>query len=139
MYGTICDDNWDINAAKVICRQMGFADALVAVGKAFFGKGRGPVWLDNVVCKGNENRIQDCKHGGWGTHNCGHGEDAGAFCSNIFLAILQVTQLTYFCVARTPENEIQEPTSEQFQLHPPHSFLYRQTDSITKAQTTVCL
>ncbi|XP_062509432.1 deleted in malignant brain tumors 1 protein-like isoform X2 [Corticium candelabrum] len=83
VYGTMCDDNWDINAATVVCRQLGFADALVPIGKAFFGQGRGPVWLDNVVCTGQETSIDKCKHSGWGVHNCGHSEDAGVFCSDV--------------------------------------------------------
>ena len=85
VYGTICD-NWDINAATVVCRQLGFAGTFIfSVGKAFFGQGRGPVWLDNVVCTGNETSIEDCKHSGWGVHNCDHSEDAGVFCCIVSL------------------------------------------------------
>jgi len=36
--------------------------------------------LDDVLCIGNEARIEYCPHNGWGTHNCDHSEDAGVVC-----------------------------------------------------------
>ncbi|XP_033106180.1 deleted in malignant brain tumors 1 protein-like [Anneissia japonica] len=78
VWGTICDDRWDINDARVICRMLGFTDA---VGCLSFGPGIGPIWLDEVNCSGDENNIADCSHIGWGNHNCNHSEDAGVTCS----------------------------------------------------------
>ena len=80
-WGTICDDFWSIEDAHVICRQLGFGSALQATGLASFGQGTGTIWLDNVQCTGNETRIEDCTHNGWGNHNCAHFEDAGVVCS----------------------------------------------------------
>jgi len=80
-WGTICDDFWSIQDAHVICRQLGFGGALQATNRANFGQGTGTIWLDNVLCIGNETRIEDCPHNGWGTHNCVHSEDAGVVCS----------------------------------------------------------
>lgn len=42
--------------------------------------GSGPIWISDVVCKGNESTIDDCTHGEWGSHKCGHGMDAGVVC-----------------------------------------------------------
>ena len=38
------------------------------------------MWLSEIRCAGNERRLQECRHGGWGGHNCGHNEDASVQC-----------------------------------------------------------
>ena len=88
-WGTICDDFWDLDNARVVCRQLGFRTALGAPTRATFGRGRGPIWLDNVHCDGTEESIDDCSHNGWGEHNCGHSEDAGVVCAGEHLLLLR--------------------------------------------------
>ena len=78
VWGTVCDDGWGLNDAQVVCRQLGFGPA---IRTAFYGRGSGRIWLDDVRCVGNERSIEHCSHNGWGRHNCDHYEDAGVQCS----------------------------------------------------------
>ena len=41
---------------------------------------RGPIWLDDVSCHGNETSILDCRHKLIGESNCGHSEDVAVSC-----------------------------------------------------------
>ncbi|XP_039203215.1 deleted in malignant brain tumors 1 protein-like [Crotalus tigris] len=81
-WGTVCDDRWDIKHAEVICREMGCGVALKARRKAYFGQGKGPIWLDDVNCQGTENSLSECQASTWGTNNCHHQEDAGVECAD---------------------------------------------------------
>ena len=80
VWGTICDDHWDLRDANVVCRQLGYGGALSAPGRAAFGQGTGQILMHHVECVGNETSILLCSHRGWGIHNCGHQEDAGVVC-----------------------------------------------------------
>ena len=82
-WGTICDDYWDLKDATVVCRELNFTRALEAKTYAHFGVGQDPIWLDDVECTGSEKRLADCRHNGWGSHNCVHNEDAGVICSEL--------------------------------------------------------
>ncbi|XP_033890108.2 HHIP-like protein 1 isoform X1 [Acipenser ruthenus] len=82
-WGTVCDDLWNIKAAAVVCRQLGFLYVVRASKKAQFGEGKHlRILLDDVQCEGYEDSLLDCKHSEIGIHNCDHQEDAGVICGN---------------------------------------------------------
>ena len=79
-WGTICDDGWDINDARVVCRQLGFPDAEAALKNSYFGGGTGAILLHDLRCAGHESSLFSCRHNGVENHDCNHNEDAGVRC-----------------------------------------------------------
>ncbi|XP_038075993.1 scavenger receptor cysteine-rich domain superfamily protein-like [Patiria miniata] len=80
-WGTVCDDYWDINDGHVACRQLGYPSAAQILNWAHYGAGTGAIHLDDMMCTGSEASLGACSHRGWGSHNCGHSEDAGVKCN----------------------------------------------------------
>ena len=106
-WGTVCDDSWDMKAAKVVCRELMLGDALEAVTLGRMGRGKSSqiIWLDNVKCLGNESNLEQCQHAEWGKHNCGHFEDAGVRCLG--------PDSTRQCVADCGEGYYQIPSKKK--------------------------
>ena len=84
-WGTVCDDGWDDTDAGVVCRQLGFGSSGTAIGSARFGQGSGSIWLDGVICTGNESTLASCGH--LGVRNCSHSRDASVVCNGNFSKI----------------------------------------------------
>ena len=88
-WGTLCDNDWDIVDAIVVCHQLGNLQAVEGPRSAFFGAGSGPSWYSSVHCTGTERNLTECSKN---THNfgsaCPHSRDAGAVCSSQSHALL---------------------------------------------------
>ena len=82
-WGTVCDYNWDLADATVVCRQLGYPRAVEAPRYATFGAGSGPSWYYGVFCAGTELNLTQCYR--W-TFNfgsaCSHSRDAGVVCAS---------------------------------------------------------
>lgn len=84
VWGTVCNKDWNMKDARVVCRQLDFSFAEAAVPMAGFGTGSGPIFLKDVRCKGSEKSLLRCQHDGWKTHDvnvsCDHSMDVGVVC-----------------------------------------------------------
>uniref|UniRef100_A0A8C5QYB9 Neurotrypsin n=1 Tax=Leptobrachium leishanense TaxID=445787 RepID=A0A8C5QYB9_9ANUR len=90
-WGSVCDDGWTELNAQVVCRQLGFSGPSSLALKGEFGQGEGFIFLDDVVCTGQEHSLLECSHSSWGQHDCSHSEDIGVKCrddsNDIFISI----------------------------------------------------
>ncbi|CAH1253501.1 SNED1 [Branchiostoma lanceolatum] len=83
VWGTICDGNWGIQEAQVVCREIGHGGAVAAYGSAHYGQGSGTIWLNNVNCARNEDSISTCPLLSDVTNTCTHASNAGVQCRDL--------------------------------------------------------
>ncbi|XP_077035557.1 uncharacterized protein LOC129121823 [Agelaius phoeniceus] len=75
----VCQEGWGLQAAAVVCRELGCGTALQAPGWARLGAGAGPLWPYSPDCSGSEESLWEC--GRTERRECGRGGGAGAVCS----------------------------------------------------------
>ncbi|KAI5618508.1 lysyl oxidase-like 2 precursor, partial [Silurus asotus] len=81
-WGTICDDRWNLVAATVVCRELGFGTAKEALSGGQLGQGMGPVHMNEVQCTGFEKSVTECVFiVDKDSEGCNHEEDAGVRCN----------------------------------------------------------
>ncbi|XP_019211492.1 deleted in malignant brain tumors 1 protein [Oreochromis niloticus] len=80
-WGTVCDYDWDLQDAEVVCREQSCGIALEALGSAYFGQGTGTFLHSNVDCSGSETSLDNCRYSSYISYYCHHGRDAGVVCS----------------------------------------------------------
>ena len=81
-----------------------FSVGPVAVFYAAFGRGTGPVYLNNVGCSGTESSLLNCSHNGIRFNWCSHYEDAGVVCptckSHVYTSALQCNCNSVYLVVK---------------------------------------
>ena len=89
-WGVVCDDYWTNDDADVVCKALDYERSEPHAGRfrqSYFGAGTGPIWLDDLLCDGNETSLLDCLVAGGrraqnaiGEHNCRVTEVVGVRC-----------------------------------------------------------
>ncbi|XP_067321107.1 deleted in malignant brain tumors 1 protein-like [Anolis sagrei] len=85
-WGTVCDNGWDLEDARVVCQEVGCGEPLGATTGARFGQGSGPIWMDHVNCTGEEKVLKECPQEKSLNLTCDHRNDAGVECAVLRLA-----------------------------------------------------
>jgi len=76
-FGPVCDDGWGAHEATVVCRQLGWTDGNPTYSSEF-GQVPEDFAMDDVVCSGSEDALQDCGYDE--EDNCRYNEGAGVVC-----------------------------------------------------------
>lgn len=79
-WGTVSDDEWTLEDADVVCREVGYPNALLPYTLASFGEGFGRVWMSHMQCTGNESSLLECKHERFQQPYYSHMHDVGVLC-----------------------------------------------------------
>ena len=58
----ICDDSWDFSEAHVVCKQLGYPEALRASKESEFGIVSSDFAMVDVRCTGFESQVHLCPH-----------------------------------------------------------------------------
>ncbi|XP_077680446.1 antigen WC1.1-like [Eretmochelys imbricata] len=80
-WGRVLDDQWDMDDASVVCRELQCGVAERAYNPPKSEQGMGPVGLRSVQCAGNETRLTLCDNSMSETAQAGIAADVGVVCS----------------------------------------------------------
>jgi hypothetical protein len=86
IYGPVCDDGFDVNAANVVCKQLGFAGASNFHTESHYGFVSHVFSYDDISCNSNEGTLDDCQHSNF--ENCGPNEGAGVECIDHYIELV---------------------------------------------------
>ena len=94
-WGTVCDYDWDLRDATVVCHQLGYLRAVKAPRSAAFGAGSGPSWHWSMRCVGTERNLTECNNfNSYFGRTCPHSQDARVVCSSEYHCTFALTIVT---------------------------------------------
>uniref|UniRef100_A0A8V5FVL6 Uncharacterized protein n=1 Tax=Melopsittacus undulatus TaxID=13146 RepID=A0A8V5FVL6_MELUD len=79
-WASVCEDAVDLNAARVVCRELGCGSVLAVVGPGLFPMGSEPQWDTGFECTGTELLLSACKRRARSTQGCS--AQASIICSS---------------------------------------------------------
>lgn len=100
VWGSICNDFWSRENAEVACRQMMLGPPILVIytrSQSFEELNISKIWMDDVSCKGTEERLTDCNSRKLGETDCKHSEDVHIECEGpgIFTCQFECSQAQY--------------------------------------------
>ncbi|XP_051013382.1 CD5 antigen-like [Acomys russatus] len=83
-WSSVCKAGWNLQASKVVCRQLGCGRALRTHRCCDkMTQGKGPIWTGRMSCSGQEANLKKCPLSAL-ENNCTHNEDTWMECEDPF-------------------------------------------------------
>ena len=79
---TLCDEEWDLDVAHVVCRNLGYLRAINATKESFFGVSSNKI-LGRLKCDGDVSSTESCTPQLWDVPTCNNYKEAGVVCEGI--------------------------------------------------------
>nr|XP_015201582.1 PREDICTED: soluble scavenger receptor cysteine-rich domain-containing protein SSC5D-like [Lepisosteus oculatus] len=77
---SVCSQSVDSRDADVVCRELACGVSRAVLGGASSGQGTGPIWADEIQCRGDEEKLAHCPVLKREQHNCTHADDVSIVC-----------------------------------------------------------
>jgi len=115
-WGSVCDDEWDMREASVVCRQLGYERTYRVTHSSMFGPARRRFWMDNLYCTGEEKNLSSCRFDGWGANDCTSSEAAGVVCLSPEVTATEQTTTTPKPPKKGPLTRIKDATEHNMSI-----------------------
>ncbi|XP_013366967.1 PREDICTED: scavenger receptor cysteine-rich type 1 protein M130 isoform X1 [Chinchilla lanigera] len=80
-WGSVCDSDFSLEAASVLCRELQCGSVISILGGAHFGEGKGQIWAEEFQCEGNESHLSLCPLAPRQDGSCDQNREVGIACS----------------------------------------------------------
>ncbi|XP_074497106.1 scavenger receptor cysteine-rich type 1 protein M130-like [Sebastes fasciatus] len=86
-WSSVCEDDFDLQDAEVVCRELGCGAPSVLQG-ALYGDVDAQVWTKEFQCGGHESALLDCDSSDSDRNTCSPGKAVGLTCSELHIVRL---------------------------------------------------